>query len=137
MSIRATIRDWERDGELVLMPPVLPFESLERVLFCSRNVWLALDGEDSPRGKSNMARARATLDAYVAGKRIAVRLPPSKNVKADLALLDDPLDEIWEFRCTSAKPQIRVFGRFAEQDLFIALIMRTKNSAAHKKTMDM
>jgi hypothetical protein len=77
-----------------------------------------------------MARARATLDAYVTGKRVAVRFPPSKNVKADLALLDAPIDEIWEFRCTSAKPQIRVFGRFAERDLFIALIMRNKHQCS-------
>jgi hypothetical protein len=114
MSIRATIRDWERNGDLVLMPPILPFESLKRAVFCSQDVWLAFDGQDSRGEKSNMGRARATLDAYVTGKRVAVRLPPSKNVKADLALLEAPLEEIWEFRCTSAKPQIRVFGRFAE-----------------------
>jgi hypothetical protein len=55
-----------------------------------------------------------------------VRLPPSKKVTAYLALLQDAKDEVWEFRCRDPNPQIRIFGRFAEKDLFIAFIKRNR-----------
>ena len=61
------------------------------------------------------------MDAFSAGQVIGVRLPPSKTVKAQLALLEVAAEEIWEFRIRDTAPQLRVFGRFAEQDLFIAL----------------
>ena len=36
-----------------------------------------------------------------------------------LALLEPSIDEVWEFR--TEKPGIRVFGRFAEYNIFVAL----------------
>jgi hypothetical protein len=38
-----------------------------------------------------------------------------------MAQLDSVQDEVWEIRSRDPKPGIRVFGRFAETDLFVAL----------------
>lgn len=38
-----------------------------------------------------------------------------------LARVDPVADEVWDFRCIDPKPGIRVFGRFAALDMFVAL----------------
>ncbi len=78
-----------------------------------------------------MGRARGTLDAFVTGQIVAVRLPPSKNVRAHLAMLSEAEEEVWEFRCRDPSPQVRIFGRFAEKDTFIALLSKYKTELAN------
>jgi hypothetical protein len=128
MSIRHIIREWERGGDLKLLPPVLPSDPLRRAIFCNQEVWSALHGPWATAAeRNNMSLARAELDNFVVGRLISVRLPPSKDVKARLALLEDAHEEVWEARCREPSPQVRIFGRFAERDLFIAFIKRNRD----------
>lgn len=39
-----------------------------------------------------------------------------------MARLDKPVDEVWDIRSIDPSPALRVFGRFADRDLFVALI---------------
>ncbi len=39
-----------------------------------------------------------------------------------MARLEDDDDEVWELRIWDTKPQLRFFGRFADRNVFIALI---------------
>ena len=39
-----------------------------------------------------------------------------------MARLDPSRDEVWEIRIHEARPQLRFFGRFAQPDVFVALI---------------
>jgi len=127
MSIRGSIREWVRDGELFHLPPRMESDSAKRFLFCSEELWTALCGPwESEDEQKSMGHVRATLDAYVTGLKIMVRFPPSKNVSAHLALLENPEENVWEFRCRDPNPQIRIFGHFADQDLFVALTKKTK-----------
>lgn len=83
---------------------------------------MLLDGpHPDDRARTLAGRARAALDAFSEGRMISVRLPPSKNVRAQLALLEPAGDEVWEFRIRNDRPQLRIFGHFAEKDLFVAL----------------
>lgn len=121
------IQEWERSGELKLLTRQLPSDSSSRWVFCSKEVFDGLHGPWTTLGEAtNMGRARGTLDAFITGRLVSVRVPPSKNVRAHLALLDDASEEVWEFRCRDPNPQIRIFGHFAEKDTFIAFLIRRK-----------
>ncbi len=83
-------------------------------------------------------RARATIDRFIGGGLLAVRTS-GKSVRADLALLDDPAEAVWEFRTKVEKPMTRVFGHFFEQDHFIAFLacrrdaIKTENWTTEKE----
>jgi len=122
------IREWRASGDLRLLTPAIPSTACVRWVFVSKALFDAFHGPWATTGEEkNMMRARATMDAFTSGQRISVRLPPSKNVSAQLALLEDARDEVWEFRCRDPDPQMRIFGRFAEPDLFIAFIKRNRD----------
>jgi len=65
--------------------------------------------------------ARVDLERFIQGKPIVAALyRDHKNCR--IARLDRPRDEVWEFRILDSDPQLRLFGRFASRDVFIALI---------------
>jgi len=47
-------------------------------------------------------------------------MPPSKDVHTVIALLDQAIENVWEFRIGNPRPGVRILGRFAEQDTFVA-----------------
>jgi hypothetical protein len=66
--------------------------------------------------------ARALLDGFTLGEYITVAEDPfDKPGYAILARVAPVTDEVWDFRCFDPKPGIRIFGRFAELDTFVAL----------------
>lgn len=67
------------------------------------------------------ARAIPALDSFTEGLLWSVRIPPSTSVMAQIALLKDADEEVWELRIRDPKPGLRLFGRFSERDCFIAL----------------
>lgn len=131
MSIRETIKSFVDTGELHLLEPILDYVSPVRWIFVNDEVFKEFNPPwESDKREKNIARARQLLDQFSEGGLISVRMPPSKNTKAQLALLSDASDEIWEFRSVEPDPQIRIFGRFAEPNVFIALAIRNKPDAA-------
>jgi hypothetical protein len=116
------IRAWVADGEMVVMQPALDSIPTARLVIATKEVnaeicgfWALSDHE------IRYARMRAVIDAFISGSRIAARYPPSRSARAQLALLDPADEQVWEFRSREPKPGVRVFGCFAEIDLFIAL----------------
>lgn len=68
------------------------------------------------------------LDGFTAGNRIVVSMDPHK--KPDYCQLSKNAPQssgIWEFRIRGKKPQVRIFGAFAECDVFIALSVRDRD----------
>jgi hypothetical protein len=67
-------------------------------------------------------RLRADFDMFITGSVISVGQDPYKKKKnAYMSSLDPTEDEVWEIRSRDPKPGIRVFGRFTERDVFVAL----------------
>ena len=119
MSIWDVIYPWSKDGDLVVLQPEFEASESGRFVFATKAVWLDLYGTwADPALAVRYARARQVVDAFVSNSLIAARFPPSKSVKAQIALLQPTTEEVWEFR--SPKPGVRVFGRFAEFNVFIA-----------------
>jgi len=71
---------------------------------------------------------RASLDRFLDGTIVQVgmpdpALPYERKPKAFFRLLHPAYDQVWEIRDLHKNPKLslRVFGRFADVDLFIAL----------------
>lgn len=122
MSIRAVIQEWTTEGSLSLLQPALVSSPRVRWVFATAEVSSALLGPwETIRDEVRLSRARADIDTFINGTLMSARMPPSKSVSAQLALLDPAGDEVWEVRSRDPKPGVRIFGRFAEKDHLIAL----------------
>jgi hypothetical protein len=122
MSIREMMREWINAGEMVVLEPALASIPTVRFVFATKEVAAEIYGPwEDKECEIRYARARAVIDAFIGGARIATRHPPSRSAKAQLALLDPPQDQVWEFRSREPKPGVRVFGRFFEASAFVAL----------------
>jgi hypothetical protein len=120
MSIWDLIAEWDDSRELIPITPEFEPTSGGRFIFITKNVHdelHALRPEQSAQAR--YARARQLLDGFVSNLRMVVRAPGSKSTKAQLAKLELYEEEVWAFR--TQRPGVRVFGRFAEFDVFIAL----------------
>ncbi len=58
------------------------------------------------------------LDNFSLGELITVGYGPEATCM--MKNLDPRTDEVWEIRSKDPKPQIRIFGRFCAQDVFVA-----------------
>lgn len=68
---------------------------------------------------------RADLDRFVQGGLIPVsKVPLSGGKNAYMRQLFRWQDEVWEIKSRDPKPSIRVLGRFADTNVFIALNWR-------------
>lgn len=65
-------------------------------------------------------RLRADLESFVRGDRVSVCLNPYAAKHALFGRLDPPTGEVWDVRSRDPNPGLRVIGRFAEADLFVA-----------------
>jgi len=122
MSIWKLINVWNSgdDPQLIVLHPEFSSGTGGRFVVATKRVHKELYGQwGDPELQERYARAQQVVDSFINNSRIKVRLPPSKSIKAQLALLEPSNEEIWEFR--TEKPGIRVFGRFAEHNTFIAL----------------
>ena len=138
MSIYHQILDHVNDGRLfrVLseMPRVrgAPF----RQLFVSESVnellvgpWTDADWE------IRCGRLRADFDSFTDGEFV-VPVSFKKYGGSLLKRLVPNRDEIWEIRSCDPLPQLRVFGRFAELDVFVALTWAARSDLGDHLTRE-
>jgi hypothetical protein len=70
----------------------------------------------------NVSGQTAVLfDRFIAGKEIGFGMDPRSHYGALVARNSPIEDGICDFRVMNPQPSVRVFGGFAEQDLFIAM----------------
>lgn len=70
-----------------------------------------------------MGRLRNDLDLFSLGRLIVVG---RKRQNSFFKQLDPPDHEVWEIRSRDPKPSLRVFGAFAEQDVFVSIIVEQR-----------
>lgn len=129
MSIREVITSWVVDGNLIIFQPALASAPYVRTVIATREVTQKLCGPwDDDIATERFTQARAVVDAFISGLAIATRFPPSTSARAQLALLTNEEEEVWEFRSRKPKPGVRVFGHFAEKDLFVALTIELREN---------
>jgi hypothetical protein len=123
MSLRDEIGHRLREGRLFKLLPMLDGDRVERTMLVSEEVHAAVNGPWDSADADRMARLRADLDNFTEGAAISISQEPFRKPKTTyLARTHPPEDEVWDIRSRDPKPGIRVLGRFAEKDVFIALV---------------
>ena len=119
MSIHEMLQQLEGEGKLVrFLPPDGVAE--KRQLFLTSGLYQEFsDRRSSFNFFGQMPAARIAFGRWVTGNLVTVRLGLG-NTGAELARLEPPPEEIWEFRITEPVPQLRVFARFAAPDILVA-----------------
>ena len=122
MSIqRYEIAERVQSGELYLLRPEARGAATNRVLLLTGTMKTAVvDGPWANKIEENRLAStlRADLERFVSGDVLRVSLGGRELAAEDMKRLQDTY-EVWEFK-SKAKKGIRVFGRFAGYDVFVA-----------------
>ncbi len=110
-----------QSGELYLLMPEAKGVATNRVLLLTNTMRTAV--VDGPWANEIeeirlAGTLRADLERFVSGDVLRVSLGGRELATEDMKLLQDTY-EVWEFK-SKAKKGIRVFGRFAGYDVFVA-----------------
>ena len=99
---------------------VEPFPGDEAV----RTVLVASDLDDlfaNMTAMKRVGRLYANLQNIVTGGDVELSFEPFKHRNATFGLLDPEHEGTWEYRDRDPEPGLRVFGRFADIDTFVAI----------------
>jgi hypothetical protein len=124
MSIRAIIKSAleATPPRLIQLLPAIDGDPVVRTMLLSPELDSLLLGPwVTPTIERRCNRLRADLEVFVKGEEVQVCLEPYVHDTALFGRLDKPGDEVWDIRSRAPKPGLRVFGRFAETDVFVAL----------------
>jgi len=123
MSIRDSIAFWVKEGRLHELRPVFDSDPIRRTMIISTEILELINGPwEDASWERRCGFLRGTLETFVKGQEIGVCLKPYKAANAYMGRLDNPEDEVWDVRSIDPNPGIRVFGRFAERDVFVGLL---------------
>lgn len=112
-----------KSRDLRLLPPMkvgMPISPV-RVLLLTKAMWqMLVDGPwpDETHKTRLGAILRADLEDFISGKTLLVSMGGRDLVIEDMKRLQE-VHEVWEFK-SKAKRGVRVFGRFAGHDVFVA-----------------
>ncbi len=127
MSIVQTIQTHVQEGRLQWIEP-LNDDPVERLMAVSDDIWSLIEGPWPDRSIERRAnRLRADLEFFVQGQKLAMSLIPYHHGTAYMGRLDRPEDEVWDIRSRDPNPGLRVFGRFAEPNVFVGLTWRPRS----------
>jgi hypothetical protein len=113
------------DGRLYPLQPFMPPSKgvVPREMYLSKEINSLFVGPwHNDEWEERCAYLRADLDRFVQGGMIPVaKYTLSGGKHSYLRQLFQRRDEVWEIRSRDPQPGIRVLGRFADTDVFIAL----------------
>lgn len=123
MSIHDEINARIEEGRLFLLVPQVASVPRRRTVLMSAEVNKIIHG---PYSNGPMATrcgfVRGNLENFVSGARITVCLRPYKaRERHQMGRLDPVEDRVWDYRCIDPSPGLRIFCRFAEKDVLVAL----------------
>jgi hypothetical protein len=104
--------------------PVFDSDPVKRVILLHPELASLLD---DPQGGNRVQRLRADLETFVKGEELALSAVPYEHKNAYLGLLAPESDGTWEIHSRDPAPGMRVLGRFAQKDCFVALGWRLRS----------
>lgn len=105
-------------GTLVRLTPLSPRAMKRRALYVTDPIWRLLDAETTDEiTEERYGRLRADLETFVVERDIYPHY---------LYWLTPRGDSVWEIRSIADEPTLRVLGRFAEPDSFVALAIEER-----------
>lgn len=127
MSIRDLIKAHEDEGTLKCLRPPRGQAATRGILLAPEAQKAIYDANSAIRILGCAPATIAALERWVTGALMLVRFGGRKS-DGFLAKLDPPPDEVWEFRVTQPRPQVRALGRFAMRDTIVVTHIHTRNS---------
>ena len=130
MSIHDLLDDAVARGLLFLVEPTMRSKPMNRRLYASPAVHRLITGPWADKEEEyRCGKLWADFDRFVEGRVVPVALdsPYTKPNDTYLSRLDPAEDEVWQIRSRAPRPAIRVFGRFAYRDCFVALSWRYRS----------
>ena len=121
MSIRDEIKSRVSEGRLSLLTPAMPSDPCIRWVFVTSEVKQIVVGPwETTEDEIRAMKLRAHIDLFSTGKPISISDDPYKKPNTTyMSPIHPKNDRVFEIR-NQDKPGIRVFGAFAEKNLFIA-----------------
>jgi hypothetical protein len=129
MSIPDRIWVLEQSGALLRYVP-RNGRAVRRCLFLGAEMQKQLNDPQSAICRSGQwPDIIQAFDRWVEGGRLYV---DDHGRPRTLKRLKPPPSDIWEIRVVEPRPQVRIFGRFASIDVFVALFGRTRPSLGRR-----
>jgi hypothetical protein len=112
MSIRELIKVRVANGMLFPLQPRAAGTTSRRALFMAETLWALFEtAHPDPVMEERLGVLQADLESFADGTALHPHY---------LFLLSPAREAVWEIRSMRPDPSIRVLGRFAERDVFIA-----------------
>jgi hypothetical protein len=120
MLIEDEIKRLCDQGRLFAVEPLEWRENQEREVYVSPDIneFLTKTSSD-PAVNADRRKLQRLFDRFISGQEITVAFRQSIK-RSNMKRLYPPSAEVWEFKVRT-RPQLRVFGRFAGKDLFLAI----------------
>ena len=126
MSIHDGIR--HRCDEGRLFPFTLGDGAPRRWLFMSKDVHELFTGPwKNQEWRNRCTDLSVDFEQFVSGQVVSVATNPRKAKRAYMSQLEKPYERVWDIRSRNPSPGIRILGRFAEQNVFVALSWYLRN----------
>lgn len=120
MSIHDEIESRCDEGRL--FPFTLAGADPARWIFMSEDINKLFIGPwESQERKNRCVDLSVDFERFVSGGMITVARRSRKAKNAYMSQLEKPFERAWDIRSTNPRPGIRVLGRFAGQNVFVAL----------------
>lgn len=128
MSIHDDIARLCRKGELVHVLPIEQWRSVERDVFVSKEVWEFLQGNDpDPKFQAVGLRAYRRIERFICGASVVFGMDPlNKRSTSLIARNNDVRLGVVDVRVNDPQPAVRIFGCFAEKDVLVLLLWRSR-----------
>ena len=121
MSIHAAIKRHIKNERLFALQMTFSSDTISRCVFLSEELRDLLEEQHTARESAfRIGRLQADLEAFAKGEIVSFCFVPFEAGDAFFGKLHRVEEEIWDVRNRNPKPGIRLFGRFAAQNVFIA-----------------
>lgn len=121
MSIRSAIGRHLRHGRLFAFEPEFSSDQCVRSFVYGEEIKTLFDGPwVAASCATRVASVLADIESFVRGQEVVISLVPFQADDALFGLLSRADQRIWEFRSRKPKPGIRLFGSWADVDIFVA-----------------
>lgn len=129
MSIDHQIEQAVAAGLLHFLPLFLPSDASRRVLLVHSDLLAPLSGGwTTEEEERRFNRLQGDLEMFVTGGVISMGLKPYEHGDAYMGLLDPAEEGTFDIRSRDPNPGIRVFGRFAKEDTFVAFCHKYRSA---------
>lgn len=117
-SPRRAVLEAVQRGVLYWLDPVLESDPVCRVMVLHPELHVLFQAEPMD---GRIGKLRSDLESFVVGHELSLSFTPFRHQSAYMGVLDPEREGVWEIRSTDPNPGMRVFGCFADKDVFVAL----------------